>query len=413
MNQRVDLKVKQEGVKTIGFHQPTEKLAENVEAIILQQNYNIAYLQEIGTGGETDIRLITPKEVSEAFQKKYSYMHIGAVQVGIKLLARDGIDSSILCVLQDDRITDFKKSLLGTVEASLCNQVAYVNVFPNFTTHLRDAAHSLRLRIKTDEISMKKGMMELVIDYRIYYKLMSSNVTPNTRFLNSLGITTSVLTNSKNNSQQKHVKKWHEVTFPREWNLTSPVRQLESSNASVYEDMGGKISLQFHRHSFANHEEASPSEIKTVYNEESLEEEDTKRPMRMFQARELRELYAQAETCDSPDELEKIIREISQVQLGKKKRKILPYQAAKDEPEQSGVSMDTDGERQTPPESGHTVIQNITNNPTKIIREKNIKLPKGQAPTERYGERSSHKYISTEPKWGQSVSERGVYLDLD
>ncbi|KAL6218707.1 hypothetical protein ACLB2K_011917 [Fragaria x ananassa] len=215
------------------------------------------------------------------------------------------------------------------------------------------------------------------------------------RFLNSPGITTSVLTNPKKISQEKHVTKWHEVTFPREWNLTPPVRQLESSNVSIYEDMGGKISLQFRRHSFANYEEASTSGTKSVYNEESLEEEDTKRLMRMFQARELRELYAQAETCDSLEELEKIINEISQVQLGKKKRKILPYQAAKEEPEPSGVSMDIDGERQTPLESGHTVIQIITNNPTKIIREKNIKFPKGQAPTRRYGERSSQKYIPT------------------
>ena len=87
--------------------------------------------------------------------------------------------------------------------------------------------------------------MELAIDYRIYYKLMSSNVTPNTRFLNSPGITTSVLTNPRNNSQQKHVTKWHEVTFPREWSLTPPERQLQSTNASIYEDSGGKISLQY------------------------------------------------------------------------------------------------------------------------------------------------------------------------
>ncbi|KAL6227709.1 hypothetical protein ACLB2K_001666 [Fragaria x ananassa] len=320
--------------------------------------FKILELTVPATGGETDIRLITPKEVSEAFHKKYSYMHIGAVQVGIKLLARDGIDCSVLCVLQDDRITDFKKSLLGTVEASLCNQVAYFNVFPNFTTHLRDAAHCLRLRIKTDGISMKKGMMELAIDYRIYYKLMSSNVTPNTRFLNSPGITTSVLTNPKNNSQQKHVTKWHEVTFPREWNLTPPVRQLESSNASVYEDTGGKISLQFYRHSFANYEEASTSGTKEVYNEESLEEEDTKRPMRMFQAEKLRELYAQAETCDSIEELEKIMIIISQVQIGKKKRKILPYQAAKEEPEPSGASMDTDELRKkTKDNEAHILVE--------------------------------------------------------
>ncbi|KAL6138615.1 hypothetical protein ACLB2K_063896 [Fragaria x ananassa] len=191
-----------------------------------------------------------------------------------------------------------------------------------------------------------------------------------------------------------HIFKILELTVPATGGETY-IRQLESSNASIYEGMGGKISLQFHRHSFANYEEASTSETKAVYNEESLEEEDTKRPMRMFQSRELRELYAQAETCDSPEELEKIMNEISQVQLGKKKRKILPYQAAKDEPLGSS-SMDTgDGDRQVPPDGGHTIIQNITNNPTKIIREKNIKLPKGQAPTEIIGERSSQKYIPT------------------
>ena len=104
--------------------------------------FKILELTVPATSGETDIRLITQKEVSEAFLKKIFLfrpkrnMHIGAVQEGIKLLARDGIDCFVLCVLQDDRITDFKKRLLGTVEASLCNQVAYFNVFPNFT-HFR------------------------------------------------------------------------------------------------------------------------------------------------------------------------------------------------------------------------------------------------------------------------------------
>ena len=42
--------------------------------------------------------------------------------------------------------------------------------------------------------------------------------------------------------------------------------------------MGGKISLQFHRHSFANYEEASSSGTKSIFHEESFEEEDIKRP---------------------------------------------------------------------------------------------------------------------------------------
>ena len=58
--------------------------------------------------------------------------------------------------------------------------------------------------------------------------------------------------------------------------------------------------------------------------------------------------------------------------------------------------MEAEGnEEREAPEVGQTVIQNITNNPTKIIREKNIKLLKGQAPTRRSGERSFQKYIPT------------------
>ena len=143
----------------------------------------------------------------------------------------------------------------------------------------------------------------------------------------------------------------------------------------------------------------------------------------MIRKEGLKELYAQAENCESSEELEEIMKKISQVALEKDKRKILPYQEAEVKEEPS-ASMETEEEQPIPsqpipsggqntPPPGQTVIQNITNNPTKIIREKNIKLPKGQAPTGRSGERSSQKYIPTESKWGQPVSERGVYLDLD
>ena len=95
---------------------------------------------------------------------------------------------------------------------------------------------------------------------------MSSNITPNTKFLNSPKITTFVLTNLKNNSKQKHDTKWHEVAFPREWNWTPPKRQLESTNASIYEGTGSKISLQFHRHSFADYEKAGFSGTKSIFS---------------------------------------------------------------------------------------------------------------------------------------------------
>ena len=60
------------------------------------------------------------------------------------------------------------------------------------------------------------------------------------------------------------------------------------------------------------------------------------------------------------------MNKISQIQLGKNKRKILPYQAK--EETLGSSSMTTDGEeRQAPSKGGHIIVQNITNNPTKII----------------------------------------------
>ena len=44
MNQRVELKVKQESTKAISFYHPTKKVGENIEAIAQQNNYSIAYL---------------------------------------------------------------------------------------------------------------------------------------------------------------------------------------------------------------------------------------------------------------------------------------------------------------------------------------------------------------------------------
>ncbi|XP_050384515.1 uncharacterized protein LOC126801096 [Argentina anserina] len=75
--------------------------------------------------------------------------------------------------------------------------------------------------------------------------------------------------------------------------------------------------------------------------------------------------------------------------------------------------MDTENINTANPPQGSTVVQNITNYPTKIIRENKIKLLKGLAHTGKLGEKISQTFIPTEPKWGQSVSERGVYIDLD
>ena len=58
MNHKVELKVKQEDDEALSFFLPTETVHDNVKAIIHQQNYKIAYLQEMSIDLENQFQEI-------------------------------------------------------------------------------------------------------------------------------------------------------------------------------------------------------------------------------------------------------------------------------------------------------------------------------------------------------------------
>ena len=107
--------------------------------------------------------LINKDNVNLAKREGFKYMHIGAIQVAFKLLARKNLGATMICVLRDNRAEDFEKSLLGAVQTNLDSQIAYFNVIPDYTVHLDDAASSLRLMCKTQGTGMKDNVKILVV----------------------------------------------------------------------------------------------------------------------------------------------------------------------------------------------------------------------------------------------------------
>ena len=78
---------------------------------------------------ERDITLSKPFETIHLFsehslkklkEKNFNYVHIGLIQVGIKPLTKEGLNTSILAVLRDGRFISFDDSLLSSIESSLC-----------------------------------------------------------------------------------------------------------------------------------------------------------------------------------------------------------------------------------------------------------------------------------------------------
>ena len=102
------------------------------------------------------------------------------VQVAVRPLTREALNTSVLLCLRDDRHLRFNDSLLGMMETSLHNGPVYFNCYPNFALSLsnRNITDALILNVKLDGYYMKEGSESLAIIYRIYYKLMKITLDP-------------------------------------------------------------------------------------------------------------------------------------------------------------------------------------------------------------------------------------------
>ena len=102
--------------------------------------------------------MFSKKNVGEFIAKKFSYLHIGLVQVTIKPLTRKGINASILMCLKDARFKNFKDSILGMITASLYDGLVYFTYHPDITLALDDPniVKSLTLNIASMVITWIK-----------------------------------------------------------------------------------------------------------------------------------------------------------------------------------------------------------------------------------------------------------------
>jgi len=97
------------------------------------------------------IPLLTRQDIEKAKQKKYKYMHLGSVRIGINPLHRSGQDVYVFSALFDQRWTKFHKALLGGIQAPLNAGPVTYTAFPNFSVSLSDqhVLDALTLGIQT------------------------------------------------------------------------------------------------------------------------------------------------------------------------------------------------------------------------------------------------------------------------
>ena len=123
------------------------------------------------------------RSTKDFLAKKFSYLHIGLVQIAVKPLTRKCINASVLMSLRDARFKDFCTSILGMITSSLFDGPIYFNYYPDLTLALDDPniVKPLTLNILTSSYDMDKGSKTLTIIYRIYYRLVNTTLNPYAR----------------------------------------------------------------------------------------------------------------------------------------------------------------------------------------------------------------------------------------
>jgi hypothetical protein len=199
------------------------------------------------------IQLLNRNEIDKNINN-FSFIHFGLVQVAVKPLTRQGLNTSVLLCLRDGRFKIYNDTLLGMVESSLYKGPIYFNCYPNFAVSLTDETvlQTLELDIETSGYNMLEGAQPLVIVNRIYYKLMKTTLKPQALMESPKGET--LLLQASTNDSHTRVPtqiNWNDVKLPNRWllrNVTQPTpvqSTVEDDLNYIDQQPDGTVSINF------------------------------------------------------------------------------------------------------------------------------------------------------------------------
>jgi len=168
------------------------------------------------------IQLLSKKSLQKHLAQNYKYIHIGLVQVGIKPLTKEGLNTSILAVLCDARFQNFQDSLLSSIESSLCSGPVSFDCYPNITISLKDKniLQSMLLQIKTHNYDMLEGSIPVALIFKIHYKAMFSAFASKHKFQSQKGETLLLQIDlSHSNTVVLKAIQWKDISLPEDWIL--------------------------------------------------------------------------------------------------------------------------------------------------------------------------------------------------
>ncbi|GAV65014.1 LOW QUALITY PROTEIN: MP domain-containing protein, partial [Cephalotus follicularis] len=214
------------------------------------------------TKTQQNMQLLDAKTIKEL--AKFFYIHFALVQVTIKPLTRQGLNTSALACLRDAHL-NFDDSLIGVIETSLCNGPAHFDEYPDLTISLTDKNifEYLKINIKLHGYNILSGSEIIVIIHHVHYKC-DTHVPVNFStcpceprgFLSVINLTKGETTIMKCASNDSNILilqkiKWSDINIPEDWSLQFDTLTFKPENIentflhSIIQIEDGTVKIRF------------------------------------------------------------------------------------------------------------------------------------------------------------------------
>ncbi|GAV86642.1 MP domain-containing protein, partial [Cephalotus follicularis] len=204
------------------------------------------------TKTQQNIQLLDEKTIKE-LAKNFKYIHFALVQVTIKPLTRQGLNTSVLACLPDARHLNFDDSLIWAIEISLCNGHVCFDWYPDLTISLIDKniLETLKINIKLHGYNMLPGSEIIAIIHHVHYNTTNS-IYPKS-LVNFTKCETTMMkcvTNDSNILIPSKIK-WSDINISEDWSLqfdTIAHNQENIENTSLHsftQNDEGLIKIRF------------------------------------------------------------------------------------------------------------------------------------------------------------------------
>ena len=198
------------------------------------------------------MHLLSESSIKAYLKHRFRFIHFGLVQIGIKPLVHKGVDCPIFLALRDDRLNNYKDSVLAMIQTNICNGPIYFNCFPNFTVDLQDPLilSSLILDIQILNNKFKEFARNFAIVFRVYFRLMNSTVNP--KFIHEASSKEETIfievhaENTKSIVSTAKTLRWDQISIPETFQFSNPMppRNIRQEIECIEEDEN-KVLIRF------------------------------------------------------------------------------------------------------------------------------------------------------------------------